>query len=66
MYVWVTYGWTDERGQYFLVDTGAQISILPLAEYELIGEVFKTPIGATKKRVRKEIIRNVMLEVLQL
>ena len=52
MYAWVTYRGLAKKGQYFLVDTGAMISILPLTEYEEMSSSFKTPISATDQKIK--------------
>jgi predicted aspartyl protease len=50
-YVWVVYPDDSSKGSYFLVDTGADISILPLKVFQEMSEVNKTEIRDSGREI---------------
>ena len=51
MYAWGVFRGFATKGQYFLVDTGAMISILPLETYKEMAADFKTPMTPTDRKI---------------
>ena len=52
MYMWCTFPGLAKKGQYFLIDTGAMISIIPLKTYEEMAPEFRTQLMQTKQKIK--------------